>query len=176
MAVVGPGTAWRSDRPVSIEELPDKGSHTVMMVEVANSGVHWAAPRDLTVEEALEGLKTGKGLRISTNLKTRTNILLADCSVRSLPTKMPLSLWKKLLAGELSRDEIDNIRSLIDPDAPDMVDVSIAPKGFEPGFWGMVSALLVWLFSLILLFRRAIKSRKRTLLVQSAELGHAPTA
>ena len=37
MAVVGPGTAWRKDRPVAFSELPDKGSHTVMLVEVADS-------------------------------------------------------------------------------------------------------------------------------------------
>jgi hypothetical protein len=174
MAVVGPGTAWRSDRPVSFSELPDGGSHTVMFVEVANSGVHWAAPRDLTVEEALEGLKTGKGLRISTDLTTRTSISLADGSARSLPTKMPLSLWKKLLAGELSREEIDNIKTLIDPNAPDMVEVSINPKGFEPGTWGIVFGILVWLFSLVLLFRRAIKSRIKPAIEQPSASPIAP--
>lgn len=162
MAVIGPGTAWRSDRPVEFSELPDGGSHTVMLVEVADSGVYWAAPRDLTVEEALEGLKTGKGLRISTPLKYRTNVLTADGQVHYLPSKMPLSLWKKLLAGELSTDEIQNIRSLIDPDAPDMVNVSISPKEFDPGPWTMTFALSVWLISVSLLFRRAIQSRKPT--------------
>jgi hypothetical protein len=161
MAVVGPGTAWRNDRQVSLSELPDGGSHTVMFVEVANSGVHWASPCDLTVEEALEGLKTGKGLRISTDLTLQTNVLLADCSVRRLPTRMPFSLWKKLLAGEMSRDAIDNIQSIIDPNSPDMVEVSIVPKGLEPGMFGKVSALFVWLFSLVLLFRRAIKGRTK---------------
>jgi prepilin-type processing-associated H-X9-DG protein len=131
-----------------------------MLVEVADSGVHWAAPRDLTVEEAINGLKTGKGLHISTALKNKTNVLMADGHLCYLPTKTPLSLWKKLLAGELSRAEIDDISSLIDPNAPDMVDVSVAPKGFEPGTWGIVFSVLVWLFSLVLLFRRAIKSRK----------------
>lgn len=160
MAVVGPGTAWRSDRPVQLSELPDGGSHTVVLVEVADSGVHWAAPRDLTVDEALDGLKTGKGLRISSTLRNRTNVMMADSSIAYLPAKMPLSLWKRLLAGELSRQEIDTITSLIDPDAPDMVDVSIAPKGFEPGTWGLVFALLVWLIALVLLFRRAVRSRE----------------
>ena len=107
MAIIGPGTAWREDGPVKLSDLPDGGSHTVMAVEVVNSGVHWAEPRDLTVDEALEGLKTGKGLRISTAHPGCINILFADGSVRTLPSKMPISVWKKLLAGEIT--DLDNI-------------------------------------------------------------------
>jgi hypothetical protein len=160
MAVIGPGTAWRSDGPVARSELPDNGSHTVMLVEVANSGVHWAAPRDLTVDEALEGLKTGEGLRISTELKNKTNVLTADGQIHYLPTRMPFSLWKKLLDGEMAKEELDNLRSSLDPNAPDMVEVSMVPKGFNPGLYAKILFYLVWVVAVVLLFRRAINSRK----------------
>ena len=110
------------------------------------------------MEEALEGLKTGKGLRISTTMRKWTNVLFADGSVRYLPTKMPLSLWRRILAGEPV--DFDNLQAKIDPDAPDMVDVSIAPKRFEPGKWAVYCSVAVWLFSIVLLFRRAVNNRK----------------
>ena len=120
-----------------------------MAVEVVNSGVHWAEPRDLTVDEALEGLKTGKGLRISSAHPDCINILFADGSVRTLPSKMPISVWKKLLAGEIT--DVENIENMIDPSAPDMVDVSVLPS--EPGKRLIILSIIVWLLSVALLFR-----------------------
>jgi hypothetical protein len=164
MAVIGPGTAWREDGTVKLVDLPDGGSHTVMLVEVVNSGVHWAEPRDLTVDEALEGLKTGKGVRISTAHSQFISVLFADGEVRALPSKMPISLWKKILAGEVT--DLDNIESKIDTFAADMVDVSINP---EPSKWPIILGVIVWLFSVVLLFRRAIKSRVKSGVVESSQ-------
>jgi hypothetical protein len=161
VAIIGPGTAWRSDGPVKLSDLPDGGSHTVMLVEVADSGLHWAEPVVFTMEQALERMKTGKGLRISSNHPSNIHLLLANGRATSVPSKMPLSLWKKLLTGELSKVQIDNIKTLIDPIAPDMVEVSTAPKGFEPGTYAILTSLFVWIVSLLLLFRRAIKSHKK---------------
>ncbi len=162
VAVIGPGTAWREDGKVKLSDLPDGGKHTVIAVEAVDSGVHWAEPRDLTVEEAIEGLKTGKGLRISTAHPSVINVLFADGNVRQLPAKMPISLWKKLLAGEIL--DLDNIEDQIDPTALDMVNVSIGPIDRSPGKWTVILIILgvfVWLLSVLLLFRRAIKSRPK---------------
>ena len=159
IALIGPGTAWHEDGPVKLSDLPDGGSHTVAVVEVVDSGVHWAEPRDLAVEEALEGLKTGKGLRISTAHPSVINVLLADGVVRALPARMPFSLWKKILDGEAT--DWDNF----DESAPDMVDVSIAPP--EPGKWLIILSLIVWLFSVALLFRRAVKSRRKPVIAEA---------
>jgi prepilin-type processing-associated H-X9-DG protein len=160
VAVIGPGTAWRDDGPVKLADLPYNGTRAVMAIEVANSGVHWAEPRDLTVEEAIEGLKTGKGLRISTAHSNRINVLFADGHVSSMPSKMPISLWRKLFAGELG-----SIEELPDESAPDMVDVSIRPSPYEPGKWAIILGAIVWLLSVVLLFRRAIKSRRKPVAV-----------
>jgi hypothetical protein len=156
--------------------LPDGGSHTVLLVEAAGSGLHWAEPYTFTVERALERLKSGKGLRISSYHPTKINLSFAAGYAKSMPSKMPISLWKKILAGELSRDEIDNIDSRIDTNAPDIVDVSLAPRGFEPGTCGLVSGILVWLLSLVMLFHRAIKSRIRPAVEHLPSLGTEPNA
>jgi hypothetical protein len=167
VAVIGPGTAWRADEPLKLSDLPDGGAHTVSVVEVVNSGVHWAEPRDLTVDEALEGLKTGKGLRISTAHRNCINILFADGAVRSLPSKMPISLWQKILAGEVK--DVDNIEKMINPNAPDMVDVSVNAPSFMPENLKNYLGLIVWALSIVLLFRRAIKSRPKPITAEIVE-------
>jgi hypothetical protein len=167
IAIIGPGTAWREDGLVKLTDLPDGGSHTVMALESINSGVHWAEPRDLTVEEAIEGLKTGKGLRISTAHPSVIQVLLADGAVRSIPAQMSISVWEKLLAGEIT--DIDNMDDLISPDATDMVDVHVNVPGSSPLVWNewtIILGVIVWLFSVVLLFRCAIKSRKKPVPVE----------
>jgi hypothetical protein len=162
LAVIGPGTAWRKDGPVKFSDLPDGGSHTIMLVEVANSDVHWAEPRDITVEEALEGLKTGKGLRISTAHPDGINVLYANDDVEAFPAKMPISLWEKILAGKInSREismEIDTFNRNNPDSTPNIVDVLIRPS--QPGKLLIISGIVIWLLSIVLLFRRAIKSRR----------------
>jgi prepilin-type processing-associated H-X9-DG protein len=159
LAVIGPGTAWRKEGPVKLSDLPDGGAHTVMAVEVANSGVHWAEPRELTVEEALAGLKAdfkGKARasdenkpepRISSDHPGKINVLFADSKVLPFPQEMPLPLWEKLFAGE-----VKDVDALSD---------QFYSKPPEPSGWPLYLSLLVWLLSVILLFRRAVKSRRK---------------
>jgi hypothetical protein len=140
------------------------------LVEVVSSGKHWAQPFALTVEEALENMKTGKGARISTCHPDGVNVLLADGMVRSLPTRMPLSLWRKILAGDISQD-FNRLDELIDPDAPDMVDVYAGAPIHTS--WTIMLAVIIWLISVTLLFSRAIASRKKHGEVAGKIVSHA---
>lgn len=169
VAIIGPGTIWRNDKAVGLRDVRKGSSRTVALVEVVNSGSHWAEPFALTVEEALEGMKTGKGVRISSPHQGLVgplyfyppviHVLFADGAVRSLPAKMPISLWRKILEGEV--DNFDDLDREIDPNAPDMVDVTVYTRpmrsapGTQRSFWG----LIVWLFSCSLLFYKAGKNR-----------------
>ncbi len=144
VAVIGPGTAWREDGTVRLSNLPHGSSHTVMAVEIVNSNINWAEPRDLTVDEALEGIKAGKGLRVGSNHPDVINVLFADGSVRSMPAKMDISAWKKLFAGELKDLESIEYKPPSPPEQPIII-----------------LCVVVWLFSVILLFRRAVKSRRK---------------
>jgi prepilin-type processing-associated H-X9-DG protein len=165
IAVIGPGTAWRRDRAVKLSDLPDSGSHTVMVVEVVNSIVHWLEPCDLSEEEVLERMKTGKGLRISTAHPDGINVLFADGTVRTLPSKMPISLWKRILSGEGT--DFDKLVENVDESAPDIVDVSLLP--LNPDKWKIILGAIVWLLSVVLLFWQAIKSRRKCELIEMAK-------
>jgi hypothetical protein len=160
IAIIGPGTIWRKGGAVKLSELPNGGSHTVMLVEAADSDKHWAEPFALTVDEVLENMKTGRGVRISSGHPSGVHVLFANGKVDFLPAEMPLSLWRKILSGELSTKELDEIYSLIDPDAPDMVNVCVTPSISEPKPWIIILGVIVWLISIVLLFHRAMKSRK----------------
>ncbi len=51
LAVVGPETMWPENQAVSLDTVVanDGPSDTLLLVEVAYSGIHWAEPRDLHV-------------------------------------------------------------------------------------------------------------------------------
>ena len=75
-----------------------------------------------------------------------------------------------LLAGEVK--DIDNIEQQIDKSASDIVDISVyAPYAppYEPGKWKIILGVLVWLFSVVLLFRRAINSRPKPAKIEIAK-------
>ena len=56
VAVTGPGTVWDQQRPT---ETPPR----VMVVELVDSGIPWAEPRDITLDEACRGVGEGTGPR-----------------------------------------------------------------------------------------------------------------
>ena len=50
VAVVGPNAAWAGEKPRKLADFGNDASHTIMLVEVANSGIAWAEPRDLSLD------------------------------------------------------------------------------------------------------------------------------
>jgi hypothetical protein len=168
MAVIGPGTMWAAEGTKKIIDFPNGIPYVVALVEVVNSGKHWAEPFAITVDELLENMRTGTGIRISSSHPDVVNILFTDAFTRSLPTKMPLSLWKRILDGERIKDE--DLKH-IDPNAPDMVDVYVGHNRtfLENITWTL--SFLVWMVSAVLLFYRAVKSRSRVNAADSAACG-----
>lgn len=159
IAIIGPGTIWRNEGTVKLSDLPDGGSHTVMLVEVAESGVHWAEPFALTVDEVLENMKTGKGMRISSNHFRVVHILFANGRVRRIPVELSLSLWRRILAGGVKDKEYDDLELQTDSNAQGLGDGYLS--ALHPKPWIIILGVIVWLFSIGLLFHRAVKSRKK---------------
>lgn len=50
VAVVGPHTAWPGDTGRRLAEITDERASTILLVEVAASGIHWMEPKDPTLE------------------------------------------------------------------------------------------------------------------------------
>jgi len=49
--IVGPGTACAGRKPVRKDDITDGLGSTLLLVEMSDSGIHWAEPRDLDVSE-----------------------------------------------------------------------------------------------------------------------------
>jgi hypothetical protein len=107
LAVVGPNTAWRTDRPVSINEVTDGYDRTILLVEVANSNVNWFEPRDLEWDKLSFKLNDPGSLSPgSRHVEPETwlrdadpyvNVLLVDGAVKKLPVDTPPEVLKALL-------------------------------------------------------------------------------
>ena len=75
VAVVGPETAWPGITGRKLSEITDDPASTILVLEVAHSGIHWMEPKDLTLDEILNsGLSSDHPLHV--------NALFADFHVR----------------------------------------------------------------------------------------------
>ena len=97
LAVIGPGTAWGKDQSTTFGDITDGASRTIMVVEVANSGIHWMEPRDLHVLQMAPGINPKSGQGISSAHVAGGNILFADGAVHFLPEDMPPEKIKAML-------------------------------------------------------------------------------
>jgi prepilin-type processing-associated H-X9-DG protein len=80
--IVGPGTI--SDGPNSVErtDITDGTSHTIMVVEVGNSGINCLEPRDLNAEKINYRINDPAGEGISSCHPGGAAVLFCDGSVR----------------------------------------------------------------------------------------------
>jgi prepilin-type processing-associated H-X9-DG protein len=90
-------------------------------------------------------MRVGKGVRIPNDHHiNQINVLFADGIVQSLPTGIPVKIWAKIFAGEMKNFE-------------DLVHIPILTSKE----WTIILAIIIWLFSVVLLFHRAVKSRRK---------------
>ncbi|MBN2477274.1 MAG: DUF1559 domain-containing protein [Pirellulales bacterium] len=56
VAVIGPRTLWRGARGVSRKELADQWHETILLMEIAESDIHWMEPRDISTDFVIRQL------------------------------------------------------------------------------------------------------------------------
>ena len=107
VAVTGEGTLWPRGRTVSLGDIPDGSSNTILVVELSDSGVHWMEPRDLPIDKMTFeiGAKTGVGIRarhrqrhwFRENDLTPAHVLFADGAVQILSAEVKPETVRSLL-------------------------------------------------------------------------------
>lgn len=102
LGVVGPGTVWSTKERVRLADIDDP-SRTVLLVEVAASGVCWAEPRDLTLEGAMQGINPPGDRGISSHHRGGVNVLFADGHVEFLSDRTTPEELRDLLTFEKSQ-------------------------------------------------------------------------
>jgi prepilin-type processing-associated H-X9-DG protein len=107
VAVVGPETAWPGSDPAAFRDFKDGTSNTLLVVEVANSGIHWMEPRDLHVVQMALSINAKSGQGISSRHTGGAQALLADGSVRFVAEKLDAETLRALLTAHAEDDVTD---------------------------------------------------------------------
>lgn len=84
VAVVGDETAWPGERTTKIADFEDGLPNTLLLVEIADSGIHWMEPRDLRLDVMPMRINPAAGQGISSRHKGGAEVLRADGTVRYL--------------------------------------------------------------------------------------------
>ncbi len=92
--VVGPDTMADPDKTVSLADIVDGTSNTILCVDWPDSEIPWAEPRDITVEEFLAWFSQPKHRR---DHPGGINVLLGDGSVLFLSYSTPVETVRAML-------------------------------------------------------------------------------
>ena len=106
VAITGPGTAFEGAKSHTFRDFKDGMSNTLLVVEVADSDIHWAEPRDLNID-AMNLTINADPHGFSSHHKGGAQALFADGSARMLSNELPKETVRALLTingGESPRD------------------------------------------------------------------------
>ena len=90
VAVVGNQTAWPGSRGLKRSEITDDPSRTILVLEIADSRIHWMEPRDPTLDEILASGSSSRHLGF-------VNALFADGHVGRIRKDISRETLKALL-------------------------------------------------------------------------------
>jgi hypothetical protein len=165
VAVVGRNAAWPGEKSRRLDSVDFQGgaSNTIMVVEVANSGIQWSEPRDLSLDALAAAGTKSPALTVSSNHGPRedfffiydhgcdANVAMADGHEDYLPpgSLSTENLRKILKIGGYTGEENDPGDALFG-------------EGRRLN-WPNIAALALWLLSVGTLLYRAVRGRKARL-------------
>ncbi len=100
VAVVGPGTAWEEDTKLNTASFKDGAGNTLLLVELKDSDIHWAEPRDLYVGQMATVINPKQGQGISSKHKGGTVGIFADKHVSFIREDTMPNVLKALLTRD----------------------------------------------------------------------------
>jgi prepilin-type processing-associated H-X9-DG protein len=95
--VVGPETASPGPTSLRLKDFVDGMSHTIVVAEMSESGIHWMEPRDLNFEDMSFRVNDPRNNCIRSRHPGVANAMFADGTVRSLSEDIDPELLKGLL-------------------------------------------------------------------------------
>jgi hypothetical protein len=161
VAVVGPDAAFAGGKPRKRGEndFPDNGSTTIMLIEVANSGIPWTEPRDLDLSELhVTGASCPALARgVHEDEKHVKEFFFAYRSYAGVHVLMADGTIGILKAAGLSDEEMRKKLQIGGCNGTDLSDFEYFER--RPN-WPNIAALAVWLLSVGTLLTQAVRGRK----------------
>jgi hypothetical protein len=149
VAVLGPNAAWRGDRSVKLGAIRNQLDKTVLLIEVADSGIVWTEPRDVSWNDAPK-LLDASPRAISLRKRRAPSGFFFQASPESV-----LVLLANGSIGQLSGAQL----------TPDGLKAALIVGGYAANDSGMSGrrlnwpnccTLLVWTGSIYVLLRRLV--------------------
>jgi hypothetical protein len=78
VALVGEGTAFPGDKTTRFTDFSDGKENTILLVEMADSGIHWMEPRDIELDSLAVGHSSGTTPAISSPHPKGPAVVFAD--------------------------------------------------------------------------------------------------
>lgn len=95
-AFVGPETIFDLKQGVKLNNVADGTSNTIMVTEIKNSTINWAAPQDIDFSKS-SFVVNGAANDIGSNNAAGCSVLLGDGSVRFLQTQTPAGTVRSMV-------------------------------------------------------------------------------
>jgi hypothetical protein len=171
VAVVGKNALWQADKPRSLNEpaLRDTAANTVMLVEVADSGINWTEPKDFSLDDLKAGGRASSTARASLRHMSSMDqfffqrtfvagayVSFADGHVVFLSAAALVSdkLQEWFTIGGYAEKEVDKVSAnrFASAYVPGSEEITIN--------WMNCFALVVWIVSVAILLYQARRSRK----------------
>jgi prepilin-type processing-associated H-X9-DG protein len=97
VAVMGPQTVWPGSKTITMSDVTDGTSNTILVVEIANSGIHWMEPRDLHVVQMPMAVDAARGQGISSQHPNVAMAVFVDGHTQALTKNTPPEILRALL-------------------------------------------------------------------------------
>ncbi|NLF69693.1 MAG: DUF1559 domain-containing protein [Candidatus Anammoximicrobium sp.] len=97
MVVTGPNTVFEGSKACQFREILDGTSNTILVVEVAGTGVNWAEPKDLDASTLVYPLGTPGGMTPASHHPGGLNVALCDGSVRFIAYAVSPQVFRALI-------------------------------------------------------------------------------
>ncbi|MBN2291150.1 MAG: DUF1559 domain-containing protein [Pirellulales bacterium] len=96
LTLVGPNGVFMQKGSLSLKDITDGSSNTIMLVESHKSGIHWMEPKDLSINNAKMVSVNSAGPGLKSQHPGVVNVVLCDGSVRSLSNNIDPNVLKSL--------------------------------------------------------------------------------
>jgi prepilin-type processing-associated H-X9-DG protein len=100
VAIVGSGTIWDPARVHNVKSVRDGLSNTILLVEMQNSGIKWAEPRDLDLSNLPLGITKQNLPKWLSAHSGGFHAVFADGSVRLISSQIPWQIFMALLTED----------------------------------------------------------------------------
>jgi hypothetical protein len=99
VAIVGPHTCWPGATPITIRDITDGSSNTLLVVESHRSGIHWLEPRDLHVLQMAPTINPagGQGISSAHGRQGGAEVGLADGAARFISETTDQETLRRLI-------------------------------------------------------------------------------